>query len=369
MKNLRKYLLPMTIWLFVTAYVVWAAVLTRSTYSATTVSRTEVVIVDSTADRRLVTGQMVRNWIARSGIEVEGRPVDNIDLQGIERVVANNGFVGKVSAYTSTEGVLHIEVSQRTPLLRLLTDGYDRYVTSDGFVFGTPSSSAIYVPVVTGSFRAQFPAGFEGFASDYCDRLIEGEDGIQQKIRELKEQKNEVLARRAAIQRRISELKKIKTRPGRFDGQIKREWKEQKAAEKKRDLKLKEDSLRRNRAETERLNERIAAEQRAIKKTREKYEDFLKLLNFVEHLEDDDFWRSEVVQIVAERSQSGVLMLQLVPRSGSFVIDFGEIADVDAKLDKLMKFYREGLKNLGWDEYSVVSVAYKGQVVCKKRTN
>ena len=369
MKKLRKYILPIMIWIFVTVYIVWAVHLTRTHYAAATVERIDVEIVDSTADRRLVTGGMVRNLIARSGIEVTGSGVNNINLPGIERVVGNNGFVGKVAAYTSATGVLHIEVSQRTPLLRFLADGYDRYVTEDGFVFGTPSSSAIYVPVITGSYKPQFPSGFEGYAKDFCEELIEGENGLRQRINDLKVQKIELAARRDGIRKRISELKKLNTKPGKFDGQAKREWKEQKEAEKRTGLKKKEDSLRWNAVETERLNSRIAAEQMSIKKTREKYEDFLKLLNFVKDLESDGFWRSEIVQIIADRSPSGVLVLQLIPRSGSFVIDFGEIANVDAKFAKLMRFYNEGFKNLGWDQYSEVSVAYKGQVVCKKRKN
>lgn len=366
---MRRYLLPTAIWIFVVVYIVWASHLAKSAYSAMVIERMEIEIVDSTADRRLVTGQMVRNWINRSGIEVAGCPVRSVDLQGIERVVAGNGFVGSVSAYSAADGVLRIEVSQRTPLLRLLVDGYDRYVTSDGFVFGTPASSAIYVPVVTGSYRPQFPASFEGYASEYCEQLISGDGGIQQKIRDLKEQRSAVYAKNAEIEKRVSAWKKVNTRKSRLDGQVKREWKDQKAVEKAREIKLKQDSIRRNNAEAGRLNARISDEQLSIKKTREKYEDFSKLLNFVRRLERDGFWQSEIVQIVAKRSSSGVLELDLIPRSGRFVIEFGEIADVDAKFDKLMKFYREGFRNLGWSEFSVVSVAYKGQVVCKRRAD
>ena len=366
--KLKKNILPAAIWVLVAVYVVWALALTGRGYAGTTVDRIDIEIVDSSADRRLVTGPMVRQWIDRSGIEIVGKPLRSVDLQGIERVVANNGFVGKVAAYTSTDGVLRIEVRQRTPLLRLLTDGYDRYVTADGFVFGTPASSAIYVPVITGSYRPQFPSEFDGDSRAYCNSLIDdSEKGIRRTIKDLRTRKDELAGERAKIQSRIDAWKKVNTRPGRFDGRIKSEWKQQKEAEKQREIKLKEDSLRRHAAEIERLNVRIAAEQESIKKTREKYEDFRKLLNFVERLEDDSFWQSEIVQIIADRSASGTLVLHLVPRSGSFVIEFGEIANVDAKFDKLMKFYRDGLKNLGWDEFSVVSVAYKGQVVCRKR--
>ena len=32
-----------------------------------------------------------------------------------------------------------------------------------------------------------------------------------------------------------------------------------------------------------------------------------------------------------------------------------------------MNFYEKGLDNVGWNKYRSISVAYDGQVVCKKR--
>lgn len=364
MKKFGKYLLPLAIWCCVTVYVVWALRLAHNRVSTATVDRIEVEIVDSSADRRLVTGRMVREWISRSGIEVAGRPVDEIDLQGIERAVSANGFVGDVSAYTSLQGVLHIEVSQRTPLFRFLGDGYDRYVTDDGFVFGTPASSAIYVPVVTGSYRPQFPPDYEGSLEEYCQSL---ENEIRAEIKRLRDRRSEIMSGMSVFYEDISRWKKVKTAHKITDSKVKSEWKDMKAEEKRREIARNEDSLRRRRARIEELNGRMALCRESIKKTREKYEDFIKLLNFVGELEDDGFWQSEIVQIVASRSSSGILELRLIPRSGSFEIEFGEIADVDAKLRKLMQFYRDGLRNMGWGEFSEISVAYRGQVVCRKR--
>ena len=92
----------------------------------------------------------------------------------------------------------------------------------------------------------------------------------------------------------------------------------------------------------------------------------MKLLTFVEFVEDDDFWRSEVVQIIARATVSGALEVELVPRSGRHRILFGRLEDVERKFDKLLCFYRRGLREIGWDEYSTINVKYSDQVVCKK---
>jgi hypothetical protein len=63
---------------------------------------------------------------------------------------------------------------------------------------------------------------------------------------------------------------------------------------------------------------------------------------------------------------SGDLYLELVPRTGNHTVRFGTADDVEQKLDKLLTFYENGLRNIGWDAYRTISVEYKGQVVCTK---
>ena len=96
-----------------------------------------------------------------------------------------------------------------------------------------------------------------------------------------------------------------------------------------------------------------------------KYEDFSKLLTFVEQLESDDFWGSEVVEIIAQTTPSGALELQLVPRSGRFTIAFGRIERVEEKFEKLERFYQDGLSLVGWDRFRVVDIRFSNQVVCR----
>ena len=119
-------------------------------------------------------------------------------------------------------------------------------------------------------------------------------------------------------------------------------------------------------AELARIEEQQEAERRKQKKLEKSYEDFMKLLTFVETVEDDDFWRSEVVQIAAHTTSSGALEVELVPRSGRHTILFGRLEDVDRKFDKLMRFYRNGLSTIGWDEYRTIDIRYKDRVICKK---
>lgn len=66
----------------------------------------------------------------------------------------------------------------------------------------------------------------------------------------------------------------------------------------------------------DKISARQAAEREKQKKLRKSYEDFLKLLNFVVLVEKDDFWRSEIVQIVRGERPGRSAEIELVPPHG-----------------------------------------------------
>ena len=168
MSRYLRYTLLTLLWVAVAAYIVFAASAVRRVRRTGTVGRLEIEVVDSSSQGHLVSAAMVRQWISHAGIKTLGTAVDAVDLTGIERLIARNGFVDKTVAYVSYGGTLHIEISQRKPLVRLLTDGMNAYVTAEGYVFAAPRASSLYVPVVTGSYRPPFPASYVGSVREHA---------------------------------------------------------------------------------------------------------------------------------------------------------------------------------------------------------
>ena len=352
------------VWAAVVAYIVCAASAARARRAAQTVRGIVIDVTDSSSQGHLVSSRQVREWIARSGIPTLGAKVSEVNLAGIEELIARNGFVDEANAYITYGGELCVDISQRRPVLRLLTDGMNAYVTSRGYVFAAPARSSLYVPVVTGSFRLPFPAAWTGFAKD----CIEAEKRkIDERIAELEREKYPFYKRERDNDENIRALRRMRIKKGWFE-------REEAFAGRVRELRAKKEALRRRYRYEERLvGEGIAriearqeAERAKQKKLEKSYEDFCKLITFVEFVESDDFWRSEVVQIVASTSDSGALEVALVPRSGTHTVLFGRIERVEEKFDKLLRFYRHGLNHLGWDRYRTVDVRYAGQVVCRK---
>lgn len=60
-------------------------------------------------------------------------------------------------------------------------------------------------------------------------------------------------------------------------------------------------------------------------------------------------------------------MFEMIPKIGNQLIVFGTATDIDAKLEKLKLFYKEIMMKAGWNNYSVINVQYRNQVVAKRK--
>ncbi|MDR2936196.1 MAG: hypothetical protein LBU80_02490 [Rikenellaceae bacterium] len=105
----------------------------------------------------------------------------------------------------------------------------------------------------------------------------------------------------------------------------------------------------------------LSGQTKSVEKKYTKNEFFLQnLINFVGFLEEDSFWKGQVVQINVLANGD----VELVPRVGACVILLGPFDGYREKLDKLMAFYRKGLAFEGWNKYAYLNIKFKGQVVC-----
>jgi cell division protein FtsQ len=77
----------------------------------------------------------------------------------------------------------------------------------------------------------------------------------------------------------------------------------------------------------------------------------------------DEFWKEQIAQIDITPSGS----FEAVPVVGNHLIRLGDAAHLDAKLARLMTFYKKVLARTGFDRYAVVDVQYDGQVVGVQR--
>jgi cell division protein FtsQ len=80
-------------------------------------------------------------------------------------------------------------------------------------------------------------------------------------------------------------------------------------------------------------------------------------------IDENPFWKAQIMQIDIE--ENGDLIL--IPRVGSQQIVFGKPVNIAQKFSKLKLFYKKGISEKGWNNYSHINLKFKNQIVCTKK--
>jgi cell division protein FtsQ len=86
------------------------------------------------------------------------------------------------------------------------------------------------------------------------------------------------------------------------------------------------------------------------------------IFELAKYLDADTFWNALAEQIYINE----LLEIEMIPRIGNHRIILGTTDNLEEKLNRLYIFYTRGLQNTGWNNYSVIDLKYKNQVVCTK---
>ena len=78
-----------------------------------------------------ITEETLKKTLTQNQINPIGLPVNQLNLTKIEQVLELNPFVQNAEAYTSVIGNLHIEITQRNPILRIINQFGTSYYIDD----------------------------------------------------------------------------------------------------------------------------------------------------------------------------------------------------------------------------------------------
>lgn len=88
------------------------------------------------------------------------------------------------------------------------------------------------------------------------------------------------------------------------------------------------------------------------------------LVRLCRFISGDEFWKAQFEQInVTDKGE-----FELVPKIGNHIIAMGRADDLEGKFGKLNVFYKEVLKNFDADDFRVINIKYKDQIICTKNT-
>ena len=120
----------------------------------------DALIADST-QRKFITPDDIRDWMADYGTYL-GLRLDSVDLRRVEAVIDGKSAVRKSEAWLTDDGVLHISVTQREPVVRFQSASGGYYADAEGFLFPLQLRHTARVPVVDGSLPLKLGKEFKG---------------------------------------------------------------------------------------------------------------------------------------------------------------------------------------------------------------
>ena len=165
MKNIVRYILTGFFGLVLTACIVMAFTAGTKARKTLTCTGLEVVILDS-MQNSFVTKADVRGYLDKEYGTYIGEVIDSIDLAKVEEIIDGRSAVLKSQAYVTRNGVLHIEVTQRRPVVRFQKKDGGFYADASGYIFPLQRSYASHVHVIDGNIPLAANSGYKGAIED-----------------------------------------------------------------------------------------------------------------------------------------------------------------------------------------------------------
>ena len=116
-----------------------------------------IISIDDSSDYHFVSKREIAGLITQNNTKVIGQPIRNIPLHEIEGRIAQIRELKKAEVYTTIDGILHVSVDQRDPVMRVIAGGGDYFIDEDGIVV---RRRGLYTPrlhIVGGNIRITGP--------------------------------------------------------------------------------------------------------------------------------------------------------------------------------------------------------------------
>jgi len=123
--------------------------------------RLEISFADSL---RFVSEQDIRNYLDSRYGNYVGERLDSMQLARIEDILESRSAVMRCEAWTTDDGVLHVEITQRAPVLRFMDGERGFYVDAGGYIFPLHDTYTAPVPVIEGAIPVDIPPDYKGEA-------------------------------------------------------------------------------------------------------------------------------------------------------------------------------------------------------------
>ncbi len=159
------------VWLATVLSIMIILFLAIESKSSMPLSSVQIEIVQVPNQKAIVTEKIIIDKLnAYLRFDIEEANIEDLNLVEVEHVIRSDDRVKSVEVYLDGGEAVHVEIVQRIPILRVMTDNANYYIDESGRQIGRISGRAIRVPVVTGRVSDYSP---EFLSDEYKGTLKE----------------------------------------------------------------------------------------------------------------------------------------------------------------------------------------------------
>ena len=151
-----KRILLTIVMLLLIAYLV-AAVTVFNSKPAHQVCRDMELVIKDTLNAGFVTKNEVAAILQKKGIYPVGKKMDRIHTKTLEKELNKHPLINEAQCYKTPSGKLCVEVTQRVPILRIMSNnGENYYLDNKGKVMPPDAKCVAHRAIVTGNVEKSF---------------------------------------------------------------------------------------------------------------------------------------------------------------------------------------------------------------------
>ncbi len=123
------------------------------------ISELRIEVVDST-ENQFIKSASIRSILEQKKYNIFGNESSHIDLEGIENSLKSRQIIKDAQAFITEPGVLHLEISQKKPFVRVFNRyGQGYYLDEDGNIIPLSHGFSPFVIVANGYIAEPFTVG------------------------------------------------------------------------------------------------------------------------------------------------------------------------------------------------------------------
>lgn len=167
-------------------YLIFAAFYFRDKPMNEVCSDVEVVVENG--ENQFISTAEITKYIEEKGLNPVGKSFDKINTLEIEEAILNNKLIKSANVFMTNNDVLRIVVTERKPVLRIMTaTGESYYIDEKGDKMPLSRRSTAYLPLATGYIKEDLAKGDlykfalflhgDKFWNAQIEQIVVGSDG------------------------------------------------------------------------------------------------------------------------------------------------------------------------------------------------